>query len=100
MSQVRFNTEYNNEPALVVAGWDRPLQYYHLTVFNNDENAEKECFYSDLDEPNPFSVKTIVPIQEKLKEMNIVPPDGFWDLVSKKEGNVFHTYVDSKWVRL
>jgi hypothetical protein len=94
MSQVKFQTTYKGKRAEVMAGWDVPLKYYHLTVFNLDaEDDEDECFYSGMDD-NPFSVKTIGPLKVKLAQLGIEAPDGFWERAERKEGNTFYTYID------
>jgi hypothetical protein len=98
MSQVTFRTTYNGKQAEVMAGWDNPLRYYHLTVFNLEAgDDEEECFWSGLDGDNPFSVKTVGPLKEKLAELGIEAPAGFWERVEPKLGNVFVRYVDGEW---
>lgn len=98
MSQVKFQTTYKDKRAEVVAGWDRPLSYYHLTVFNLDAgDDDEECFYSGLD-GNPFAIKTVGPLKAKLAELGIEAPPGFWEHVEPKLGNVFTRYVDGEWL--
>lgn len=98
MSQVKFQTTYKGKRAEVMAGWDRPLSYYHLTVFNLDaEDDDDECFYSGMD-GDPFAIKTIGPLKAKLAELGIKPPAGFWEHVEQKAGNIFVRYVDGQWL--
>lgn len=50
MSQISFDTTLNGNPVQVVTGWDRPLGYAHLTVYDRDG----EVVYCNLDEPDCF----------------------------------------------
>ncbi len=98
MSQVTFRTTYKGKRAEVMAGWDNPLRYYHLTVFNLDAgDDDDECFYSGMD-ADAFSVKTIGPLKGKLAELGIDPPAGFWEQVEPKRGNVFVRYANGEWL--
>ena len=97
MSQVTFRTTYKGKRAEVMAGWDNPLRYYHLTIFDLDAgDDEDECIYSGM-ESEAFQVKTIDPLKVKLDKFGIKPPDGFWEHVEPKAGNVYIRYVDGKW---
>lgn len=101
MSQIKFNTTYKGRPAQVMAGWDNPLRYYHLTIFNSEpKDDEEEIFYSDLDDhsSNCFSWKTIEPLKKKLNELGIEDiPDGFWDRVEEKLGNHVEMWNGKNW---
>ena len=92
MSQVSFKTQYMGFAVEIVAGWDEPLQYYHLTVFDNRADAEEEYIFSCLDTPNPFAAKTTERWKAKLIEMNIKIPDGFWERVEKKEADDIYSF--------
>lgn len=101
MSQIKFKTTYQNKPVEVMAGWDKPLSYYHLTIFNLDpEEEDEETIYSDLEEPNPFGVKNVEVIKKKLDSFGIEVPDGFWDKVAEKRGNWIEIYDGYRWVVL
>ena len=101
MSQVFFNCECKGQRARVQAGWDRPLQYYHLTVFNldADEDDDESCFYNDLDDPNCFAKKDVEQLRPILDALGIEAPEGFWERCAQQLGNVFFEYVDGKWVQ-
>ncbi len=49
MSQHRFNTEYQQRPISVLAGWDRPLQGCFMVIEYLD-SAAGEMLYSNLDD--------------------------------------------------
>ena len=49
MSQHRFNTEYQQRPICVLAGWDRPLQGCFMVIEYLDSDAG-EMLYSNLDD--------------------------------------------------
>lgn len=103
MSQVSFTTQYMGFPVKVVAGWDRPLQYYHFTVFDLRPDAEDECIFSCLDIPNVFQTKTLEKWQDRLAMMKIEAPEGFWERVEKKDtGNRVEIFRDGDgvWVTL
>ncbi len=101
MSQVKFKTEYKGKPVEVMAGWDRPLQGFFLTVFDLDPNAEVECVYSNLDDPNVPGVmgytKTTDYWKEVLSKMEIGVPEEFWARVELRQGNVNHVFDDGTW---
>jgi hypothetical protein len=88
MSQIIFRTSDNRE---VLTGYDRPLNYCFLTVFD----AEGEPDYSILDESDPFSW-TSETVINKLGDLGIETPTGFEDMLreheAKKLGNVIITY--------
>lgn len=86
MSQIKFRALHKNQLVEVVAGWDVPLQFFHLTIYDmNDESIWCNLDYFDFDE-----LKTTTPLKNALAKLNITPPDNFWDFVEKKEGNVIH----------
>lgn len=100
MSQVRFETEFKNKPAEVVSGWDAPLSYYHLTIFDTDPAAPEEVFWSGLDVLGfTNDIDTIRNTLEKT--LNINPPMGFYDLILRHEGNVIYywDFTKGEWVR-
>jgi len=97
MSQIRFNAKFDGKDVQVSTGWDRPLQYYHLTIFDMNPNAEDDVVWSCLDH---FGFcKSLDIIKDQLKKMNIECPEGTFDLIARKEGNVFYAWRDGKWNR-
>ena len=104
MSQVKFTATlfWGSKPDMLVevmAGWDRPLQHYFLTVFDLDAtDDESETLWSTLEYPDEAADQAgTVRLQEQLKSMNITAPDGFWERVERNEGNVFHKFGDGVW---
>lgn len=98
MSRVSFKTTYEGREVEVVGGYDEPLRYYHLTVFNPPEDDE-ECAWSDLDHFSFDQMRTLDYAKKQLDSMGIKPPDGFWELCEHKLGNVFWGWQDGKWIR-
>ena len=96
MSQVKFKTEYEGEEVEVMAGWDRPLQGYFLTIFG----SEDEPIYSNLDDIACSEGMGFMPdtghFREVLTKFNIKVPEEFWARVELQEGNVNHTF-DGVW---
>lgn len=103
MSQVKFQCQYQGKPAEVVAGYDRPLNYYHLTVFDlsiaEDDYESDECIYSDLNDAGCFSHKHVDDLKPILNELGIDPPPGFWELCEQKVGNVIWIYAGEEWIQ-
>jgi hypothetical protein len=89
MSRVQFFTKEGLE---VVGGWDHPLRYFFLTIFD----AEKEAIWSELDHFSPSALHATQPLREVLHEHNITPPEGFWDGVERREGNVYRKWSEEK----
>lgn len=97
MSQVSFKTTYSGFPVEVVAGWDEPLKYYHFTVFDLRVDAKKETIFCNLDDKDPFAVKTTDKWKQTLTQMNIAAPVGFWERVERKEGNALYKFANGQW---
>jgi len=96
MSQVNFKTQYLGKPVEVMAGWDRPLGHYFMTIFDLAPDSDEETVWSTLDNPAKFDLKGI---QIKLYQLGIEEPDGFWMRVELQEGNVLHTFENGGWFR-
>lgn len=99
MSQVKFKAECRGRPVEVMAGWDRPLGHYYLTVFDQSEDAEEETLWSTMDVMPGGGCESVGPLAKALIELGIEEPDGFWDHVKLQEGNVFTVYADGEWRR-
>ena len=51
MSQHTFNTEYNERPISILAGWDRPLQGCFMVIeYSDTEEYPDYMLYSNLDD--------------------------------------------------
>ena len=83
MSQVRFRTTFQDKEesrahraVVVVAGYDRPLDYYHLTIFDIlDEDADP--LWSNLDHFDFNELRTTVPLRKVLDDLKIQTPPNF-----------------------
>lgn len=95
MSQVKVETVLNGRKVEISAGWDRPCQEFFLNLFNFDPDAESEVDWSTLDEPGDD--RTTDRIREVIRGFGISLPEGFWERVERREGNVIHVYTDSGW---
>lgn len=98
MSQVIFKASMplnQGTQVQVVAGWDRPLQEYFLTVFLLE--GDDEVWWSTMDEPSPADKLRTEHLQQKLASFGIESPQGFWERVQRREANVYHIYQDSVW---
>ncbi len=88
MSRITYRAA--EQEVTVVTGWDRPLQYAHLTVFDN----EGEVVYDGLDSATAFQT-TPDQVIRKLKELNIPYPEQLpWMLSSHKSRNAGNEVLD------
>src|SRR3990167_6913354 len=89
--KVKMSQHYIDKGSLeFMMGWDRPLQYYFLTIFNMDpelpENDENMVF-SNLSLENPGM--TVTQIKRKCAEFNLIlPRELIRNLESDKRNNV------------
>ena len=105
MSQVSFTTQHSDRDVCVTGGWDRQMQYYHFTIeyaapdfdsdidsgFDSDEFQEGGVLYSNLDTEAPFK-KDNEEYKAQLHIYGIEAPEGFWEMIERKEGNVLVEY--------
>lgn len=91
MSQVKFNSKFEGKDVEVMGGWDNPLKTYHLTVFDLTPDAEEETLWCAMDH---FGFKfSLEQMRESLVKLGITPPnEEFFEICSRKEGNVVFRY--------
>lgn len=77
MSRHIVRTTHQHRPIEVVAGWDRPLQEFFLTIqfLDTSPTEELEFLYSNLDEP---SSRDLDYYQAVIARHQILVPDLFW----------------------
>lgn len=97
MSQVKFTATFNGKPCEIMAGWDRPLAEFYLTVFDLDPEADEEVVWSTLDAPDESQAHETGYLRQRLSLMGITPPDGFWERVERREGSVTHYFTQTGW---
>lgn len=98
MSQVTFKTKIGEQNVEIMAGWDRPLRHYFLTIFDLGAQVDdRETVWSTLEEPSPADNRSTERLRAKLSEYGITAPDGFWDRVHRQEGNSVHMFKDGAW---
>jgi hypothetical protein len=99
MSRIAFNSKMHHKRVKVVGGWDRPLQHYHLTVFNIEPNVEddEEVIWDQMEHIG--FPKSILPLQAAVAELGIEVPDGFWERCERREGNTVYSFADGEWLR-
>jgi hypothetical protein len=95
MSQVKFMAVTESSLVEVVAGWDRPLSVFFMTIFDLDVLAEEETIWASMFGP---SQKTTEKFREKLVSMGIEPPTGFWEKVELHEDNIVYTFENERWI--
>jgi hypothetical protein len=97
MSQIKFDTRYKDRDIEVVMGWDPPLGYYHLTVFDKSPSAEDEIVYDGLGKLG--FCRQLDKIKQAVVSLNIEPPPEAFELVEKREGNVVYRWNGKEWNR-
>lgn len=98
MSQVKWKTTLVDKTIEVVAGWDRPMNGYHLTIYDIS-GEEEEILYCNMDDRNihPCWPSKTDHFQKVCEKMGIQIPAVFWALVELKEGNVIRSFEDGEW---
>jgi hypothetical protein len=98
MSQIKFYVEFNGKKAEVITGWDPPLGYYHLTIYDTDPNAEEEVLWDGLGSMG--FCRKLDSIEKKLAELGIQAPSGLLKLIDRKEGNVVYKHDGKTWAQV
>ncbi len=100
MSQVTFRTKLGEKSIEVMAGWDRPMGEFFLTVFGppRTEDEDEEIIWSAINNPSPVDRQGTLRLRTKLVELGITAPEGFWEKVEAREGNVRHAFHNGRWV--
>lgn len=94
MSQVTFHTDHQGERIEVLAGWDTPLRYFFLVLYG----PKRELLYSNLDHRDPAWLGRDTSLfRKELQTRGITPPEGFWERVERREGNVVHHHTGGQW---
>jgi len=73
MSRHIYKTTHDSRPVEVVAGWDRPLQGFFMTVLYTDETEDYEYAYNNLEFTVPHP-KTFGPFALQLDKLGITLP--------------------------
>lgn len=105
MSQVKFHSVTDQGTQVeVMAGWDRPLKEFYMTLFfvghEADDPASDEALWSTIGECGLEGHPDTKRIRESLARFGITAPEGFWDRVELREANVIHTFKDGLWGRV
>jgi len=98
MSQVKFKAMYKDKPVEIMAGWDRPMSHYYMTLFDLSEDAKEETVWSTLDHRDERDGTGTERLDAQLAIMGIEVPEGFWDKVKLNEGNKVYNYAYGRWV--
>ena len=97
MSQVLFKAKTKDGiPVEVMGGWDKPLRYYHFTIFDRRPESEDEPLYDCLSE-DTRQFTTNERHKATLIRFGIEAPPGFWERADQRVGNVMHTFKDGSW---
>lgn len=92
MSRIQYNTVINGQRHSIVGGWDQPLQCYHLTVLNEEQDDADEAEEVDWDLWDVVGMDVIdFDIARAAFEVafpDVDCPERFWAECKKREGNV------------
>ena len=87
MSQHYFETTLQDQPAIVMMGWDRPLSGFFLTIEVGADNEVEEPFYSNLTDGNLVAFRGFPPsigyFKTKLAELGLAVPDRMFQEVEE-----------------
>lgn len=99
MSQVKVSTIMKDGTKVeILGGWDRPLREFFISVFNTNPPEDSEgIIYSTLGDWNALDRDSTLRLQGKLEKLGVALPDGFWDRVERREGNVTHVHRNGSW---
>lgn len=102
MGQVKFKSMHEGTPCDVLAGWDYPCRDFFLTVMKQEIPADAEeedagCIWSTIYEPSPQDRVTTRHLQDKLVELGIEAPEGFWERVERKERETVYRFSEKGW---
>lgn len=100
MSRHCFDTSHKGFPIIVVLGWDRPMQYFFLTIEKPAEliddamQVEDDRFlYSNMHETDPFG-HDLDYYREVLRHFQIIVPESlFREVQSDAERNVGNRFT-------
>lgn len=88
MSQHYFETTLHDQPAVVLMGWDRPLQGYFLVIMQEGAN-EEDMLYSNLCDPALLRFNGLPPtldyFKAKLSEFGLKVPQRMIDEIGTDE---------------
>jgi hypothetical protein len=92
MSQIKFYSVYNGLPIDIMGGWDTSLNEFFLTVFEDtdDENVIWDSMTTEYSKDDAFNTNRL---KQKLIDMGIVAPKGFWDKIDLQEGNLVYRFT-------
>lgn len=99
MSQVHFMTEFRGQRALVISGWDRPLQHFHLSIYDPGVDTEDDVLWEGLFQLPRGGLSSAEAVKQKLLELGIQPPEGFVEICDRREGNVKYVAMNGDWSR-
>lgn len=77
MSQIWFEAKHKETPVKVLAGYDRPLQHYFVTVFlPDDSDGEEQLLFSSLDDPEATAGRGALGMSDLLGDCRLGPTPG------------------------
>lgn len=80
MSQHLFHTKHKDKPVIVQIGYNRPLSYFHMVVY--ELGKEDDPVYTNLDEVDTFDL-SLDDYRAALNEMGIAVPESMFEQAAK-----------------
>lgn len=87
MSQVVFKAMHNGEEVIVTGGYDGPLREFFVQVTGGPHGFIMDDLWLRPDER-----KSTGHARAMLEEVGIEAPEGFWELIELREGNITYTH--------
>ncbi len=90
MSRHTFETNYKGEKIQVVAGWDRPLQGFFMTIekITASDNDADNFILDNIIEENPYP-QSFAPFIRVLTELNIaIPAQMIDEIIADSTANI------------
>lgn len=90
MSQHQCQTRDSNGDALrIIAGWDRPLAYFYLTVIRDDADGSHTTVYSSAEDTNGMfaQVDSFAYYRDVLVKLGITLPVGMIPAIEQDGAN-------------
>ena len=94
MARVLFDAVKDGMPVTVVGGWDRPLREFFMQVEHRGGEKDGEAVWTDW-ALVPSEKQDTAKLRAVLDRMGILPPEGFWERVEQREGNVIHRFTNA-----
>lgn len=78
----------------IIGGWHDGIESFYVSVYDRDGEIHWSSVYHGM-----VDVQDIYVLDECLKQLNVLVPDGFWNKVNT-DGDSFHRFVEGRWMSM